>query len=81
MFNQIFDNNQYQNLVKPITVVMDINASVFEKTVEEFNKFVGKEFHTYTLKAVEMYKTGSDNAKKFITTGTIPEVYGHSFKK
>jgi soluble cytochrome b562 len=66
----------YKDVIKYATMAIDIQKDFVNKSFQTVNK----EMHTYNQKGLDFFNQISENAKQFITTGTIKEVSRDSNK-
>lgn len=66
----------YSDITKYAAMAIDMQKDFINKSFETVNK----EMHTYNQKGLDFFNQISENAKQFITTGTIKEVSRNSNK-
>lgn len=66
----------YNDITKYAAMAIDMQKDFINKSFETVNK----EMHTYNQKGLDFFNQISENAKQFITTGTIKEVSRNSNK-
>ena len=66
----------YNDITKYAAMAIDMQKDFINKSFETVNK----EMHTYNQKGLDFFNQISENAKQFITTGTIKEVSRDSNK-
>ena len=66
----------YSDITKYAAMAIDMQKDFVNKSFQTVNK----EMHTYNQKGLDFFNQISENAKQFITTGTIKEVSRNSNK-
>jgi soluble cytochrome b562 len=66
----------HSDITKYAAMAIDMQKDFINKSFETVNK----EMHTYNQKGLDFFNQISENAKQFITTGTIKEVSRNSNK-
>jgi poly-beta-hydroxyalkanoate depolymerase len=76
----IFSNQMFDKQKNLAIKAVDFNKEMADLSLKFFDEITEKYFYTYTLKASEMVKQGTENAKEFIKTGAVKTVFGNSTK-